>query len=454
MTSASSEVRIGISGWRRAGLARALFERPSTCAQRHSTRNAVRRRASRRRRREAASRSRAMPPMASYLLALVAGELERVEDERRRHRAARRYHRRKARAGRRIALGASKQRRRYFNDYSACRIRCPSSTRSTFAGATSVGMENWGSDRQHRARRWTSPRRRARRARRASASTASSHESAPVVRRFMVRPEGNRARIRVQPLAGSALASTHMLALTSATGADERRWNVPVQLGNVGAGAGEYLRLREASPPSSARRLRRAAGRRRRQRRLLPGSPCRAAVRRAGGALARLPDGAPEAACRHLGARPRDQAPLARWLALAERIDDEPRLAVWDQLLGDLERYDRLASARRRARPCIVSRSACSRLASRSWAGTSAPTSPTRRASCAPGWRRRWRATATRRRLAKGSAASRAGSPSRRAWRPRSSRVVGIAGRHADAADYDTLLAWHGAHDSEELFRA
>ena len=102
---------------------------------------------------------------------------------------------------------------------------------------------------------------------------------------------------------------------------DARRWNVPVQLGSVGAGAGDPCSCAKRAPPSSATTMRRAAGRRRRQRRLLPRPLCRAAVRRAGGALARpARRRAPEAARRHLGARPRRPG-AARALARPGRAD-------------------------------------------------------------------------------------------------------------------------------------
>ncbi|MEP7140654.1 MAG: M1 family metallopeptidase [Caldimonas sp.] len=243
-------------------------------------------------------------------------------------------------------------------------------------------------------------------------------------------------------------------------GAGERRWSVPVQLGSVGAGAGatDYLLLRESSAA------------------VVRADDCAAPlvvdadsvgffrVRYAPplfDALATrwpvLPDGARLKLLADTSALVRaDQAPLAQWLALVERIGDEPRLAVWDQLLADLERFDRL-SVGEAARPALH----------RFAVGVVAPTFERL------GWDERAdepvEARQLRARLAAtlsryGDATTIAEGQRRFArWvaEPTSlapslvNAVVEIAGRHADVATYETLLALaRRAPTSEERFRA
>ena len=243
-----------------------------------------------------------------------------------------------------------------------------------------------------------------------------------------------------------------------AAGVSERRWNVPVQLGNVGAGAGEYLLLREASAA------------------VVRDDDCAAPlvvdadnvgffrVRYAAplfDALAArwpgLPDGTRLKLLADTSALVRaDQAPLARWLALAERIDDEPRLAVWDQLLGDLERFDRLAVGEA-ARPALH-RFAIGLLAPRfaklGWdERADEPDEARQLRSRLAATLARYGDTATiaegQRRFARWVAEPTSLAPSL------VYAVVGIAGRHADVATYDTLLALaRRAPTSEERFRA
>ena len=206
----------------------------------------------------------------------------------------------------------------------------------------------------------------------------------------------------------------------------ERRWSVPVQLGSVGGRRRrDYLLLREAQRrPSSATTI---APRRWSSTPTTSASSASAMPRRCSTRWRRagrdLPDGARLKLLADTSALVRaDQAPLARWLALVERIDDEPRLAVWDQLLADLERFDRLrrrragapgpASLRRRRARAALRQARLGRARRRARRGAPA-------ARPAGGGARR--ATAMRRRSPKGSAASRAGSPSRPAWRLRSS---------------------------------
>jgi aminopeptidase N len=247
---------------------------------------------------------------------------------------------------------------------------------------------------------------------------------------------------------------------TGPTGASERRWNVPVQLGSVGAGGGpaDYLLLREANA-AVVRDVDCAAP-------LLVDADnvgffrVRYAAPLFDALAARwrdLPDGARLKLLADTSALVRaDQAPLARWLALVERIDDEPRLAIWDQLLADLERFDQL-SVGEAARPALH-RFAVGVLAPRfarlGWDERAGEPDEARQlrarlaetlsdyddaATIAEGKRRFVRWVAEPASLAPSLV----------------NAVVEIAGRHADAAIYETLLDLaRRAPSSEERFRA
>ena len=236
----------------------------------------------------------------------------------------------------------------------------------------------------------------------------------------------------------------------------EPRWNVPVQLGSVGTG--DYVLVSGASAVVEREddcaeplvvdaadvgffRVRYSA-------------PLFDALATRWPAL---PDGARLKLLADTSALVRaDQAPLARWLALVERIDDEPRLALWDQLLDDLERFDRL-SVGEPERPAFH-RFAVSVVAPRfarlGWEERADEPAEARQL--------RGRLAATLSRY--GDAATIAEGQRRFArWvgEPASlapslvNAVIGIAGRHADVATYETLLALaRRAPTSEERFRA
>jgi len=245
---------------------------------------------------------------------------------------------------------------------------------------------------------------------------------------------------------------------TPTAGLGERRWTVPVQLGSVGSTATDPLLLRERIST------------------VVRDDDCTAPlvvdsdnvgffrVRYAEplfDALATrwsdLPDGARLKLLADTSALVRaDQAPLARWLALVERIGDEPRLAVWDQVLADFERFDRL-SVGEAGRP-VLHRFVVAVVAPR-FTGL--------------GWDERADEPAEARQLRARLAAalSRYGDPATIAegqrrfarWvaEPASlapslvNAVVEIAGRHADTATYETLLALaRRAPTSAERFRA
>jgi aminopeptidase N len=251
-------------------------------------------------------------------------------------------------------------------------------------------------------------------------------------------------------------------AAAAPAGAGERRWNVPLQLGSVGVGAGadagEYLLMSEASTAvvrddDCAEPLVVDAG-----------NVGFFRVRYAAplfDALATrwpaLPDGARLKLLADTSALVRaDQAPLARWLALVERIDDEPRGAIWDQVLADVERFDRL-SVGEEERPALhrfVVGLVAPRFARLGWDERADETDEARQL------RARLAATLSR----YGDAATIAEGQRRFArWvaEPASlapslvNAVVEIAGRHADVATYETLLALaRRAPTSEERFRA
>jgi len=242
------------------------------------------------------------------------------------------------------------------------------------------------------------------------------------------------------------------------TAAGERRWNVPVQLGTLGAGAGDYLLLRETSAD------------------LVRDDDCAAPlvadadnvgffrVRYAAplfDALATrwpaLPDGARLKLLADTSALVRaDQAPLARWLALVERIDDEPRLAIWDQLLADLERFDRLGvgEAARPAFHRFAVGLVAPRFAGLGWDERAGEPDEARQL------RARLAATLSRygdeatiaegqRRFARWVAEPASLAPSL------VNAVAEIAGRHADVATYESLRTLaRRAPTSEERFRA
>src|SRR5678815_5758755 len=145
-----------------------------------------------------------------------------------------------------------------------------------------------------------------------------------------------------------------------------------------------------------------------------------------------------------------DQAPLARWLALVERIDDEPRLAIWDQLLADAQLVEALEVGEA-ARPALH-RFAVGVLAPRfaklGWEERAGEPDEARQL------RARLAATLSRygdaatiaegqRRFARWVAEPASLSPSL------VNAVVEIAGRHADVATYETLLTLSLIHISE-----
>ena len=243
-----------------------------------------------------------------------------------------------------------------------------------------------------------------------------------------------------------------------ASGAAETRWNVPVQLGSVGAGAAEYVLVSEASTAVARDddcalplvvdadnvgffRVRYAAP-------LFDALATRWST---------LPDGARLKLLADTSALVRaGQAPLARWVALVERIDDEPRLAIWDQVLADVERFDRL-SVGEPARPALhrfVVGLVAPRFARLGWDERADEPTEARQL------RARLAATLSR----YGDAATIAEGQRRFArWvaEPTSlapslvNTVFEIAGRHADVATYETLLALaRRAPTSEERFRA
>ena len=232
----------------------------------------------------------------------------------------------------------------------------------------------------------------------------------------------------------------------------------PAQLGSVGAGAGDYLLLGEASATVDRDddcaaplvvdadnvgffRVRYAA----------PLFDALAARWR------NLADGTRLKLLADTSALVRaDQAPLSRWLALVERIDDEPRLAVWDQLIADVERFDQLSvgePARLGLHRFAVAVLA-PRFARLGWDERAGEPDEARQL------RARLAATLSR----YGDAATIAEGQRRFArWvaEPASlapslvDAVVEIAGRDADVATYETLLALaRRAPTTEERFRA
>ncbi|HSC62071.1 MAG TPA: M1 family aminopeptidase, partial [Caldimonas sp.] len=244
----------------------------------------------------------------------------------------------------------------------------------------------------------------------------------------------------------------------SAAGAVERRWSVPVQLGSVGGGATDSLLLRDASAV------------------VVRDDGCAAPlvvdadgvgffrVRYAAplfDALAsrwrELPDGARLKLLADTSALVRaDQAPLAHWLTLVERVDDEPRLAIWDQVLADLERFDRL-SVGETERPALhrfVVRVVAPRFARLGWdERTDEPDEERQLRARLAATLSRYGDPATiaegQRRFARWVADPATLAPSL------VDAVVEIAGRHADVATYETLLALaRRAPTSEERFRA
>jgi aminopeptidase N len=242
----------------------------------------------------------------------------------------------------------------------------------------------------------------------------------------------------------------------AATAADgERRWNVPVQLGSVGTG--DYLLVGAASAVVEREdcaeplivdaadvgffRVRYAA-------------PLFDALATRWPAL---PDGARLKLLADTSALVRaDQASLARWLALVDRIEDEPRLALWDQLLSDFERFDRLSvgEPERPAFHRFVVRVVAPRFAHLGWDEQPDESSEARqlRGRLATALSRYGDAATIaegQRRFARWLAEPASLAPSL------VNAVVASAGRHADLATYETLLALaRRAPTSEERFRA
>ena len=108
--------------------------------------------------------------MPTYLLALVAGDLERVEDDGRRHRLG--VVTGRGKQGRTAyPLAASAALLRYFNDYFALPYPLPKLDHIALPGGFG-GMENWGAIVYNEAVLLVDPATAP--ARRASASTASS----------------------------------------------------------------------------------------------------------------------------------------------------------------------------------------------------------------------------------------------------------------------------------------
>ncbi len=143
------------------------------------------------------------------------------------------------------------------------------------------------------------------------------------------------------------------LVAESGVAAGPRLWSVPVQLGSTRGGPGEYALLRERTATRSLAGCEGA---------LLvdAGNVGFYRVRYAQAPFDELlagwtglPDAARLKLLSDTGALMRaDRVPLANWIALTARLRDEPRLALWTRLLGELATLDRLLAGEQ-ARPAL-----------------------------------------------------------------------------------------------------